>query len=203
MNSSWVWIAVGFLCGSVPFGYLVGRMNGVDVRKIGSGNVGATNVFRALGKKWGSAVLILDVLKGFLPVQGAIMNLRGQSSADAFIVLVGVAAVLGHSFTPFLKFKGGKGVATSAGALLAIMPAALGVTAMMWGLVWLVSRYVSLASIVAALVFPVLAFFFYRDQTWFVVAAFVMCVLVIVRHWSNIQRLWNGTEQKWGKRREH
>lgn len=200
MNSSWAWIAIGFLCGSIPFGYLAGRVNGVDVRKVGSGNVGATNVFRALGKKWGITVFILDMLKGFLPVQGAAMSLKGQPSEEIFIILVGVAALLGHSFTPFLKFKGGKGVATSTGVFLALMPAALGVAIVIWGLVWLILRYVSLASIVAAASFPLLACFFYRGKIWFISAAFVMGALIIIRHWSNIQRLWNGTERKWGSK---
>lgn len=190
---------IGFLCGAVPFGYLAGRWKGIDIRTLGSGNIGATNVLRTLGKKWGIAVFIADMLKGFLPVLAAAHLPVKIMPQDLFIVLVGMACLLGHMFTPFLKFKGGKGVATSAGVLLSMMPIPLGIAAVVWGVVFYAFKYVSLASIVASVVLPALTLVFYKNKIWFIVVAVAMGVLVILRHRSNIRRLLSGTENKFGK----
>ncbi|MFZ5806548.1 MAG: glycerol-3-phosphate 1-O-acyltransferase PlsY [Verrucomicrobiota bacterium] len=200
VNVDWLLVIMGFLCGSIPFGYCAGRLKGIDIRQTGSGNIGATNVFRALGKKWGIGVLLADIIKGYFPVWMALRTENVGIPHDAFVVCVGMAALLGHTFTPFLKFKGGKGVATSTGALLAMMPLALGITAIVWGMMLAIFRYVSLASIFAAIVLPILAALFYREQMWFVGVGAVMGILVIVRHRANIQRLLAGTENRLGKK---
>ncbi|HSR87485.1 MAG TPA: glycerol-3-phosphate 1-O-acyltransferase PlsY, partial [Pontiella sp.] len=141
--------AAAYLLGAVPFGLLVAKMHGVDIRSKGSGNIGATNVFRVIGKGWGIFTFVLDALKGFIPafffpVIGNVDPVYG--------VLFGFASIVGHTFPVYLKFKGGKGVATSAGMLLGVAPLAVGVGFLSWVICMVVSRYVSLSSIVAAVV---------------------------------------------------
>ncbi len=198
-----------YLIGSIPFGLLIGRLRGVDVRTRGSRNIGATNVGRVLGRKWGYLCFALDVLKGFAPVflVGVYFGRDGQApSGGEQLSWLGVAfgVVAGHIFSAYLKFRGGKGVATSLGALLGFYPyftwpavAALGV----WIAVVAVWRYVSLASIGAAAAFPVLyvAFNWRGGLFWsLVVFAVAMAALVIFRHRSNIRRLLAGTENRIG-----
>ena len=162
MLSVWLWVLAGaYLLGSVPFAYLIGRLNGVDIRQHGSGNVGATNVLRVVGKPWGITCFALDFLKGFLPVLGAVLYVRANlgdiRAADALSPIAACAgAVSGHIWPVWLRFRGGKGMATSVGALLALapLPVLLGVTA--WVAVFKLSRYVSLASIIAVLVMRVI-----------------------------------------------
>ncbi len=149
---------VSYLLGSIPTGYLAGRARGVDIRKVGSGNIGATNAFRILGKKAGIFVLLMDAFKGYLACVLApmlAMTIIPNSPADPTTLglVAGVAAILGHNYTFWLKFKGGKGIATSAGVLLAGRAAAL-TTLVAWLIIFLATRYVSLASIAAALTLP-------------------------------------------------
>src|SRR5215813_12539669 len=148
-----------YLLGSIPFGYLAGRLVGIDIRQAGSGNVGATNVVRVLGRGYGYPVFVLDVLKGFAAVKISMLMASGRpqewNSPEIFGILAAVSSVLGHLYPPWLKFKGGKGVATSAGALLALTPVATLIGIAVWIMVFWLSRYVSLASITAAVVLPI------------------------------------------------
>ena len=148
-----------YLLGSIPFGYLAGRLVGIDIRKAGSGNVGATNVVRVLGKRYGYPVFALDVLKGFGAVKISMLMAPGRppewNSPEIFGILAAMSSVLGHLYPPWLKFKGGKGVATSAGALLALTPVATLIGVAIWIIVFWLTRYVSLASMIAAVVLPI------------------------------------------------
>ena len=181
---------IGFLVGSIPTGYWLGRtLRGVDVRQFGSGNLGATNVFRVLGWKAGAATLFIDTLKGYLAVMVAPL------SGDRLVWIGGIFAILGHSFSPFVRFKGGKGVATAAGVFLALMPLETGIAVAVFGIVFAVSRIVSLSSIIACLTLAVATLAIARDWRQTSVAALV-AVFVILRHRTNIVRLMNGTEQR-------
>lgn len=187
--------AFSYLLGSLPFGYLVGRARGIDITKVGSGNTGATNVYRALGKSAGLLVFVLDVAKGFVPVFVARQILKGDPAFDAHSVCIGVTSVLGHSFSPFLKFKGGKGVATGLGVLAAIAPLVAGLGFGTFLLVLAVWRIVSLSSISACVV--VIVSLFATAQPLVVCIVFgLIALFVIVRHKSNIKRLLKGEEPK-------
>ncbi len=207
--------AAAYLIGSIPFGIVISRARGVDLRAQGSGNIGATNVGRVLGPKWGYLCLALDVLKGLLPVLGVGLLLRslrpaGQALPSAYHqaawLAVAFGCIAGHVFSLYLRFRGGKGVATSLGVLLGVFPyftfpglAALGV----WIAVTLTSRYVSLGSMTAAVAFvPLFAAFNWPPTPLWPLGAFAaaMAVLVIARHKTNIQRLIKGTENKIGRR---
>jgi acyl phosphate:glycerol-3-phosphate acyltransferase len=196
----------GYVCGATPFGYLAGRLKGVDIREHGSGNIGATNVVRTLGKGVGIPVFLLDVLKGWLPAWLALgwFTSHGYSveAITAASILGGVAAVIGHSFTFWLKGKGGKGIATSCGALLGPAPLAIFVAAVIWFVCMKLTRYVSLASIVAAISLPItLIILMQQSGQWNGVLlgfATLLSTLAVVRHRSNIQRLLAGTENKVG-----
>jgi glycerol-3-phosphate acyltransferase PlsY len=189
-------IAFAYLLGSVPTGYILGYLSGVDVRKAGSGNVGATNVARVAGKKLGVFTLIGDAAKGFLPVY-----LAQRLGFDAtFVGLAALAAFLGHLYPIFLKFSGGKGVATALGALLALAPAATAVLLLVFLAVALASRIVSLASIAAAATAPVAAWLLgYPAEVTAVVTA--MALLIIWRHEKNIHRLLAGAEPKFSAKK--
>lgn len=183
---------IAYLLGSVPNGLLLCRaIWHIDIREHGSRNIGATNVYRTLGKGPGALVFLLDFLKGFLAVYIA-MRLVGTPLA---LVLGGIAAILGHSASVFLRFKGGKGVATGLGVIAMLMPTVTAVVFLAWLVLVLVTRYVSLGSIVGAVLVPVLAFFF-DCPTEYTVFGVLAAVLVIVRHHTNITRLLNGTESK-------
>ncbi len=202
-------VVAAYLLGSVPFAFLIARSAGKDLRTIGSGNIGATNLARAVGRKWGYFCFALDVLKGLVPVAivGALRDVSDNPLLLSLWLLVGIAAILGHVFPVYLRFKGGKGVATSFGVALGLWPyftvCAL-VALMVWIAVVLTWRYVSLASISAAVVFPIalvvgiLTLPDWRSASlWpLVVAAIVIPILVIVRHRENIRRLVAGTENK-------
>ena len=208
---TWVTIIVAaYLLGSVPFAFVIAKMYGKDLRQVGSGNIGATNLARACGRKWGYICFALDVLKGLAPMivvpQSSIIN--HQSSIEfALWLAVGLAAILGHVFPLYLKFKGGKGVATSFGVALGLWPyftlCAL-IALIVWLAVVLKWRYVSLASICGSIVFPIaLGSAILAVPTWrfaalwpLLVAAIAIPVLVIVRHRENIKRLLAGTESK-------
>lgn len=210
-------IIFAYLLGAIPFGFLIGKAHGKDLRLLGSGNIGATNATRMLGKKWGIICLILDVCKGLLPM--LLVPLLGLIKQDleslrlVLWLLVGCAAVLGHIFPVYLKFKGGKGVATSLGIVLGLWPyytlCGLGVFAI-WLVTLLIWKYVSLSSILAAVSFPVLlllSILLIDDARWnltqlwpLVLMAVLMALLVVLRHRDNIRRLIEGSEIKIGQK---
>ena len=198
-----------YLLGSIPWGFLIGKMYDIDIRTVGSKNIGATNVTRTVGKTAGKVCFFLDFLKGALPVLAIQMI---KDVPDWAVLVTMMAAILGHIFPVFLKFKGGKGVSTAAGAIMALVPYPLLVSFAVWVVVFLVSRYVSLASITAAVVLPIVAWgFSYCNIDGFfgsskiakspVTLCFlaVVAVLAVVRHMGNIRRLLNGTEGRFGK----
>ncbi len=202
-------IIVSYLLGSVPFGLIIARAHGKDLRNIGSGNIGATNLSRALGKKWAYFCFCLDVLKGMLPMLAGIKLISVPPNiAELFLWLAaGTAAVLGHIFPIYIKFKGGKGVATSFGVALGLWPyytVCAAVSMAIWVVVVLAKRYISLASIVASIVFPVvLILAILLAPTWnltnlwpLFIAAIAISLMVVIRHRENIKRLLAGTESK-------
>lgn len=200
----------GYVSGATPFGYFAGRLKGIDIREHGSKNIGATNVVRVCGKGIGIPVFILDVLKGWLP---AWLVLKWFTSHGASVelstiasIVTGIAAVLGHNYTFWLKGRGGKGIATSTGALLAVAPVAVGVGLVVWYLTLKLTQYVSVASMVAALAIPItMSVMMLRDGSWnFILLGFgvVLCVLAIVRHKANIERLMAGTENRVGQKKK-
>ena len=201
----WLWPIVFYLIGSVPTGYLLGRSRGVDIRRQGSGNIGATNVGRVLGRNWGLAAFAFDFLKGFLPLYLLrVLGFPGAHSWSVALLLVvcGLAAILGHNYTPWLGFKGGKGVATSAGVMGALMPPVLAVALSLWIIALLLTRTVSIGSLLAAASLPVAAAWFYPgDWIYFGLAA-LAGGLAVWRHRSNIQRLLAGTEPRIGSKKE-
>ncbi len=203
------WLALAYLVGAIPFGLLIARLKGVDIRSVGSKNIGATNVFRCVGKGWGVLTFLLDAAKGLAPAL-VFPLLQGQSGLPvpqgvegSFGLLCGIAAILGHNFPVYLKFKGGKGVATSAGVLLGVAPAAVGLGLLGWVVLFVVTRYVSVASIGAAVLVPLAGWWLYaRAGIFLPVSLTLLGVLIVARHAKNIQRLLAGTENRFqfGKR---
>jgi glycerol-3-phosphate acyltransferase PlsY len=198
---------VSYLVGALPFGLWIGRMQGVDIRTAGSGNIGATNVLRVLGPAPGAISLVLDVLKGMVGIIALHLlwgHILGGAPAFGWLALTAVCAILGHTFSPFLRFKGGKGVATTMGALLALCwPIAL-VGLAVWLLVLAATRYVSAASIVAAISLPISTLLVPMPtpdaRPWMLGISLALMLLVVVRHKANIARLRAGTESKIGQR---
>ena len=186
-------ILFGYLIGSIPSGYLVGARSGVDIRKTGSGNIGATNVARVLGKTRGILTLIADVGKGYL----AVFLPTQLELALPIIVLAGLAAFLGHLFPIFLNFRGGKGVATALGVLLALAPLATAVLVIVFAATILISRITSIASMTAAVAAPVVLWLLSYPPV-VVSGGTVMALLIILRHHSNLRRLFAGTEPRFG-----
>jgi len=194
----------GYLLGSIPFGYLAGRAKGIDIRDHGSRNIGATNVLRVMGKTCGFSVFFADAFKGFAAVRIALLMVAlspgGARYPEFYAILAAVACVTGHSFPIWLRFKGGKGVATSAGAILGIMPVAAVTIFLVWLLVFQTTRYVSVASIAAACALPVVV----GGLLWFKLThgmalfyfSLVMTAIVVWRHRSNLSRLLHGTEPR-------
>lgn len=201
---SYIAAAIGaYLLGSVPTGYLVARAKGIDIRTVGSGNIGATNVFRILGKPAGVFVLGADALKGFLACR-LVANLAyglfgvtdgGATAQEGLSIAAGIFAVLGHNYTCWLNFKGGKGIATSAGVLVALVPWALLVILAIWIVVFALTRYVSLGSIAASFALPFAAWLTGSSLTLVLIVA-GLGALAIYKHKGNIQRLLNGTESR-------
>ena len=194
-----VWIAAAYFVGAIPFGYLIGRMRGVDVRKVGSKNIGATNVYRTVGKGWGFLAFFCDFLKGLLPTLLASIYASRHPDGGALIanlpVCVGLACVIGHTLTVFMRFKGGKGVATAFGMFLAIVPyPTLAAFAVFVVTVWL-SHYISLGSILAAVTLGAAVWLFPATLPLRIVAD-VIAVFVVVKHRTNIQRLFKGCENR-------
>ena len=197
-----LFVALGaYLLGSIPTGYLVARAKGIDIRTVGSGNIGATNAFRILGRGPGTFVLLADAAKGAIAVL-LLPSLLAGSSDVPFRIIAALGAVLGHNFTCWLRFKGGKGIATSAGVLAALVPWGFLVTLAVFVVVLALGRIVSLASIAAAVALPVaVAFTPPRDRRLVVLTA-VLSVLAIARHHANIRRLAAGTERRIGEKKE-
>jgi glycerol-3-phosphate acyltransferase PlsY len=201
-------LAGSCLLGSIPFGYLIGRIAGIDIRKIGSGNIGATNVVRILGKRYGYPVFTLDFLKGFGAVKISMSiaaDVRPElSSPEMFGVLAAVCSVIGHCFSPWLKFKGGKGVATSAGALFGLMPLAALIGAAVWILIFWLTRYVSLASVATAVALPlVILVIDWNNQTYRKPLFFfsvIIAAVVVWQHRSNLSRLVRGKEPRFTRK---
>ena len=199
---------VGYLLGSFPAGYIAGRLAGVDVRSVGSGNIGATNVLRVLGKRWGYPVFLIDAFKGFAAVRLAFLFVtfrpEAKPYAEYFAILAAMMAVAGHSFPVWLRFKGGKGVATSAGALIGLMPMAVPLVFLVWVVVFETTRYVSLASIIAAIALPIIVSVLARWKfidTWALTYfSIIIMLLVLWRHRSNCSRLLKGTEQRFTRK---
>jgi glycerol-3-phosphate acyltransferase PlsY len=186
---------IGYLLGSISFAVLVAKSRGVDIFKEGSGNPGATNVKRALGSKWGNAVFALDALKGFLAAGWPLLFLGNLQLG----ILGLVAAILGHSFSVFLNFRGGKGVATTMGGLLAIMPLVLFAGLLVWLVCFYTTKVVALASILFALSLPVAAFFLNGTADPRFTLALLLSILIVLRHRSNISRLMQGKENSFKK----
>jgi glycerol-3-phosphate acyltransferase PlsY len=195
-----VWLVASYLIGAIPTSYLAGRLGrGIDLREHGSRNLGATNVYRVLGWKFASPVALFDVAKGLIPV--VVFGPRVPSVAH-FALLCGATAIVGHVFSVFVGFKGGKGVATAAGVLLALAPLALPAVLVVWAVIVRVTGYVSLGSIAAALLFPVADWLFNPARRGAATIAFDVAVaaFIVWKHRANISRLLAGTENRFGRR---
>jgi glycerol-3-phosphate acyltransferase PlsY len=200
--------AVGaYLLGSIPSGFLVAKAKGVDIRSAGSGNIGATNAMRVLGKPAGIFVLLLDALKGYAAVAWlclAMLKMFNAASVDTetLRIIAGIGAVLGHNYTCWLKFKGGKGVATSAGVYLALAPWAVLVVFIVFILAVFATRYVSVGSITAAIALPVTVWIMTPHNLFLGIVTTALGALAVYKHKSNIQRLLAGTENRLGQKAE-
>jgi glycerol-3-phosphate acyltransferase PlsY len=192
------WLLASYLLGAIPTSYLVARIfRGIDLREYGSRNLGATNLYRTLGWKYAVPVGLFDVAKGAIPV--AVFGSR-VPGIPLFPVFCGLAAIVGHVFSVFVKFKGGKGVATAAGVVLGLAPFALLAVAVVWGVVVRLTGYVSLGSVIAASLFPLAAELLHParpEPLWFDIA---LAGFLVFKHRSNIQRLMKGTENRFGHR---
>jgi len=192
------YLLASYLIGGIPFGLFIGRaVGGIDVRTVGSGNIGATNVLRAAGKSAAILTLIADCVKGLLPVLIAARLFPG----DVIVALSGAAAILGHNFPVFLGFKGGKGVATSFGVVLAVMPWTGLVCLLAWIAAAALWRYSSLSALVAFALYPVITFAMRLDSQAFSLLSLFVFGMIYVRHRENIKRLLAGTEPKIGQKR--
>jgi glycerol-3-phosphate acyltransferase PlsY len=199
-----------YLLGSIPFGYIVAKAKGIDIRAVGSGNIGATNAMRVLGKPAGIFVLLLDAAKGYaavfvLPLVA--VNLLGATHTTddelyRSCVIAGIFAVLGHNYTCWLKFKGGKGIATTAGVYLALAPWALLIALGVFILALLVTRYVSVASMSGAVVLPVTVWVMTPHNLFLGFVTTALGALAIYKHKANLQRLKAGTENRFGQKKE-
>ncbi|MEO0131796.1 MAG: glycerol-3-phosphate 1-O-acyltransferase PlsY [candidate division WOR-3 bacterium] len=184
-----IFFLVGFIIGSIPFGYLISKLEGIDIRHYGSKNIGFTNVYRILGPKYAVPVLVLDMLKGFLPT-------FLSKPFNNLAVVIGLGTILGHTFTPWLYFRGGKGVATTIGVALALIPEVLLAGILIYSLVLIFFRYVSLASIIFGISLPILVLFFNPGNKLLLTTSTIIGILIIIRHYTNILRLINRVEPK-------
>lgn len=196
-----IFTLLAYLFGSLPNGLYVAKIKNVDIRNEGSKNTGATNVFRVMGAKYGIFVLVLDALKGFLPL---ILAEKAGISGN-ILVLIGVTAVIGHTFSPFLNFKGGKGVATSLGIFLYLTPVPMLITLAMFFIVVGISKYVSLGSVLASILLPLLILIMpvnekLGNKTVVFIISALLGTYIIYKHRANIERLKNGTENKFYKK---
>jgi len=219
---SYILTALGaYLLGSIPFGYLVAKAKGIDIRSVGSGNIGATNAMRVLGKPAGIFVLLMDALKGYgacflgayiysyyfsrfngLHSTADVIPSPSQESLEYFVIIAGICAVLGHNYTCWLKFKGGKGIATTAGVYLALAPWALLIALVVFIVALLVSRIMSVASMSGAVALPVAVWVMTPHNVFLGIVTTALGALAIYKHKSNIQRLLAGTENRFGKKKE-
>ncbi|MEY2479082.1 MAG: acyl phosphate:glycerol-3-phosphate acyltransferase [Verrucomicrobiota bacterium] len=209
ISSVFIVATMGYLLGSFPTGFLVGRFAHVDVRAAGSGNIGATNVVRLLGKRFGYAVFLVDALKGILAVRAAIfvgerMGYRGEP-LEICAIIAAISCVVGHSFPIWLRFKGGKGAATSSGVVIALMPLVAAVGLIVWVIAFETTRYVSVASVAAATTLPVtVAIFSWAGIIMHGAALFYFSIaiaaIIVWRHRSNFSRLMNGTEPRFTRK---
>lgn len=183
-------IAVGYLLGSIPFGYVIGRWRGIDLRSVGSGNIGAANAFRNLGRRWGLTVAGLDIAKG---VAGAVIG--RILTDDPWPIAAGAAVMVGAIFPVWMRFRGGKGVAAGAGVMIGLFPIVSAILVPVWFAIVALTRITSLAAILSSLAFVPLAWLLGHDWPYLILAG-AMAALVIYRHRSNITRLRNGTEPK-------
>ena len=202
---TWLLIFVlSYLIGSVPWGYLIARLKGVDIRQHGSGNIGTANVLRVMGKKWGYLVFLCDFFKGILSVKlGSLIAAYFLVNVGLGSVIAALACVLGHDYPIWLGFKGGKGIATLAGTVVSLFPPLVFVSfGVVWIAVFLISRYTSLASISAAVALPIAAYLIVAKAELPLLVGFsvLMAALAIWRHRTNIARLLNGTENRFGKK---
>jgi len=188
-----------FFIGSIPWGYIIGKLKGIDLRQVGSGNIGTTNVLRAIGKKEALITLLLDISKGAIPV--LVVKIIPSYGDNLFLIgLVGIFSILGHCYTPFLKFKGGKGVATSIGVLLAYMPLAGLITILIWIITFKISKISSLSALISFALLPMNVFLLdYPEEIKFF--AFLFTTVIYLRHIQNIKRLLKGTELKIGDKK--
>jgi len=199
--STIILIIVAYILGSVPNALWIGKVfKGIDIREHGSKNTGSTNAARVLGAKLGILTLILDISKGAIPVALSLFmkadlleNITGISNLD--FIMIGIFAIVGHSFSIFMKFKGGKAVATTVGVFIVLVPKALLLAAVVFFVIFALTRYVSVSSITAAISLPIFIFFLYGDIPYTVFGG-IITILIIVKHKSNIQRLLNGTESR-------
>lgn len=198
-------IIISYLTGSIPTAYIFGRcIKGIDIRKFGSGNVGATNAMRVLGKPVGITVLIIDVIKGLLPVVVLTDFLGAKNpslNSEVLMLIFGISCIAGHNWTVFLKFKGGKGVATTLGVLLGLsfkvsgLKLALGMSVLTWIVVFAVTRIVSIASLLASLSFPIYAAIL-KQSHLIILLSVILCLFVFLRHRQNIIRIFKGQEKR-------
>ena len=194
------WLLAAYLTGGVPFGFLIGKARGVDVRTVGSKNIGATNVFRTVGKTWGLLAFVCDFLKGLVPV--LLARRFGPAGEQAWLPLaVGVLCVVGHMLTPYMRFRGGKGVATAFGMLVGLVPALVGVAFALFALVFALSHYISLGSCAAALFLAAGVWFRWLgcagvDDLPQAILVTAMALFVVWKHRANLGRLLAGTENK-------
>jgi glycerol-3-phosphate acyltransferase PlsY len=192
------WFLASYLVGAFPTSYVAGKvLKGIDLREHGSRNLGATNVYRVLGWKFAVPVAIVDILKGTLPV---VLFAPHVSDSTVVAMLVGAMAVLGHVFSVFVGGKGGKGVATSAGVMLGLAPAAVGICMLIWLVLVRTTGYVSLGSMLGAVALPIGIQVLHPDRRELVLPSVVLAVLIIFLHRANIKRLLNGTENRFGHR---
>lgn len=202
----WSTCAIAYLLGSIPFGLLFAKwVKGVDLRTIGSGNIGASNAGRALGRRWAIAVFFCDFLKGFLPVLAPVVAIQWGLARDPALVPMlqlgaGTAAVLGHCYSLYLRFEGGKAVATGSGAVVAVDPIAFVVGGVVWLVTRKLTRYNGLASILMSLSWPITAAVLDLDKPEFVIGTAVLALFILVRHRSNIRRMRAGTEPRAGEK---
>lgn len=191
-------LLAAYLLGATPSSYLLARwMGGIDLRQVGSRNLGATNLYRQLGWRAAIPAGLFDLLKGTVPVA---LAARFGGGPSWWPMVVGFAAVLGHVYSPFVGFKGGKGVATAAGVFLALAPASIGVAAVVWAVLLRVTGYMSVASMVGALAFATATPLIYRDRPVLAGVACAACAFIVFTHRSNVRRLVAGTESRFGKR---
>ena len=185
-----------YLLGAIPFGLIISKMVGIDVRQEGSRNIGATNVSRVLGKKLGLLTLVCDALKGYLPMLAAAHFLPEQGQKELLVCFCGIMAVLGHMFSVYLGFRGGKGVATSLGVFLFLSPAAIGISLVVFIAAVAISGFVSVGSLLVAALIPVWLWLLGGTPVVILTAA-IVAALIWIKHYENIVRLWQGREKSW------